>query len=146
MTFIIITSWEYPRMHVSCKFGYSSSNRWRIIVQTRFILRTDRQTDGEAGRQTQTLAMTTPLRPERPNDDKATHTHTHIYIYICTWYRKYIRHYIKLLKHFRMALQKNITNIQGTSGYLRHQTQQRQPVTKPETPLQIILVENANQT
>ena len=28
------TSQEYPKMHVCCKFGVSSSNLWRVSVQT----------------------------------------------------------------------------------------------------------------
>ena len=38
--------WENPRMHVWCKFADSSSNQWRVIVQTRLSLRTDGRTDG----------------------------------------------------------------------------------------------------
>ena len=49
MTSIFNTSREYPRMHVWCKFGDSSSNLWRIIVRTSKSLRKDvrtyRQTD-----------------------------------------------------------------------------------------------------
>ena len=32
MTFTFNTSWEYPRMHVCCKFGGSSPNLWRVIA------------------------------------------------------------------------------------------------------------------
>ena len=28
------TIWEYPRMHVRCKFGDSNPNLWRVIVRT----------------------------------------------------------------------------------------------------------------
>ena len=35
MTSIFNTHWEYPMMHVWCKFGDSSSNLWRVILQTR---------------------------------------------------------------------------------------------------------------
>ena len=35
MTSIFNTSRGYPRMHVWCKFGDSSSNLWRVIVRTR---------------------------------------------------------------------------------------------------------------
>ena len=34
MTSIFNTSWEYPRMHVWCKFGDSSLNLWLVIEQT----------------------------------------------------------------------------------------------------------------
>ena len=48
-TFGHVTRQEYPRMHVWCKFGDSSSNQWWVIVQTKYSLRTDiqmnRQTD-----------------------------------------------------------------------------------------------------
>ena len=38
---IFNTNWEYPKMHVWCKFGDSSSNLWRVIVRTRLSLRTE---------------------------------------------------------------------------------------------------------
>ena len=50
MTSIFITSQEYPRMHVWSKCGDSSSNPWRVIVGTRWSLRTDGQTDGRTDR------------------------------------------------------------------------------------------------
>ena len=34
---IFNTSWEYPRMHVWCKFGDSSPNLWRVIMQKSWI-------------------------------------------------------------------------------------------------------------
>ena len=43
MTSIFNTNWEYPTMHVWCKFCDSSSNLWRVIIQTRKSLWTDRQ-------------------------------------------------------------------------------------------------------
>ena len=38
------TNWQYLMMHVWCKFGCSSSYMWRVIVQTRWSLRTDGRT------------------------------------------------------------------------------------------------------
>ena len=38
MTSIFNTSWEYPRMHVWCKFGDSSTNLWRVIARTSHFL------------------------------------------------------------------------------------------------------------
>ena len=58
MTPTFNSSWEYPMMHVWCKFSDSSSNMWGSIVRTWWSLRTDRRTDG------QTQATTIPLRPE----------------------------------------------------------------------------------
>ena len=37
MTAIFNTSWEYPRMHVWCKFGDSSPNLWWVITRTNQI-------------------------------------------------------------------------------------------------------------
>ena len=34
MSPIFNNSWEYPRLHVWCKFGDSSSNLWRVIAWT----------------------------------------------------------------------------------------------------------------
>ena len=51
MTSIFNISWEYPRMHVWCKFIDSSSNLWRIIVQTSKSLRTGGLTDRRRRRQ-----------------------------------------------------------------------------------------------
>ena len=45
---------------IRCKFGDSTSNMWRVIMRTKYSLRTDRWTDE------QTQATTIPLRPERP--------------------------------------------------------------------------------
>ena len=47
MTSIFNTKREYPRMHVWCKFGDSSSNLWRVIERTKKSLRTDGRTDGQ---------------------------------------------------------------------------------------------------
>ena len=66
---------EYPRRHVWCKFGDSSSNLWRVIVQTRSVCRwTDGRTD-------KTQARTIPLWSKRAwgkkngNDDKSDVKH-----------------------------------------------------------------------
>ena len=37
MTSIYNTSWEYPKMHVWCKFDDSSPNLWRVIARTNRI-------------------------------------------------------------------------------------------------------------
>ena len=36
---IFNNNWEYPRLHVWCKFGDSSPNLWRVIAQTTQISR-----------------------------------------------------------------------------------------------------------
>ena len=67
MASIFSTNCEYPMMHLWCKFGDSSSNLWWVIIRTRLSLRTDGWMDGRTdGR---TLAMTIPLRPERPRGE-----------------------------------------------------------------------------
>ena len=60
MTPTVNTKWEYPMMHVWCKFEDSRSNLWWVIKWTSSSWRTDGQTQ----------ATTIPLQPERPRVKK----------------------------------------------------------------------------
>ena len=60
MTSIFNISWEYPMMHVWCKFGDSNSNLWRVIMWIRLSLCTDWQMDRWTGRHTDAVNNNTP--------------------------------------------------------------------------------------